>query len=306
MKYIYFGTEHWAARYLEYLISHDLKPIAVVTKEDKPVGRGLHLEASPVKTVTLEHGIQVLQPVKCSSQDFIEQIKTLRPDLCVLIAYGQILPKELLDIPPLGFINVHPSLLPKYRGPAPFQAPILNGDSETGISIMLMDEKMDHGPLLIQKRISLEKDETAHTLQEKVITHGSPLLAQTILSLIEKTLTPSEQDHNAATYTKLYKKDVGVLDFSKSAETIERMIRALNPWPGTWATWNTKRIKLLKSHAPTSSPLTNQVLGTFFCEHDTLYVQCKDTSLVVDQLQLEGKKPLTGKEFIHGYLKKSS
>ena len=306
MKYIFFGTEHWAARYLEYLISHDLKPIAVVTKEDKPVGRGLHLEASPVKTVALEHGISVLQPVKCSSPDFIEQIKTLTPDLCVLIAYGQILPKELLDIPPLGFINVHPSLLPKYRGPAPFQEPILNGDSETGISIMFMDEKMDHGPLLIQEHISLKKDETVHTLQEKVITHGSPLLAQTILALEEKTITPYEQDHTKATYTKLYKKDVWDLDFSKSTETIERMMRALNPWPGTWATWNTKRIKLLKSHIQVSSPLENHAPGTFFSEQDTLFVQCEDKPLAVDQLQLEGKKPLTGKEFIHGYLKKSS
>ncbi len=306
MKYIFFGTEHWAARYLEYLISHDLKPIAVVTKEDKPVGRGLHLEASPVKTVALEHGIQVLQPVKCSSSEFIEQIKIFQPDLCVLIAYGQILPKELLDIPSLGFMNVHPSLLPKYRGPAPFQAPILNGDSETGISIMLMDEKMDHGPLLIQEHISLEKDETIYTLQEKVITHGSPLLVQTILSLKEKTHLPIEQDHTKATYTKLYKKDAGVLDFSKNAQEIERMVRALNPWPGTWTIWNEKRIKLLKSHIPSSLPLENKMFGTFFSEHDTLFVQCKDISLAIEQLQVEGKKPLTGKEFIHGYLKKNS
>lgn len=303
MKYIFFGTEHWAAQFLEYLISHDLKPLAVVTQEDKKAGRGLNMEISPVKKVSLEHTIPIFQPKKCSSPEFIEHIKSLQPELCVLIAYGQILPKELLDIPQLGFVNLHPSLLPHYRGPSPFQAPILNGDMETGMSIMIMDEQMDHGPILIQEHIQLDSQETSESLHEKVIEKGCPLLVQAILSLQKGTLTSQEQDHTRATYTKLIKKEMGNIDCSKTAESIERMVRALQPWPGTWFEWRGKRIKILKAQLLNLSHASQKNPGEFFSEGENLYLQCADNFLGIELVQVEGKKPLSAKEFIHGYLK---
>lgn len=305
MKIIFFGTEQWSAQFLEYLLLHDIKPLAVVTKEDRPVGRGLHLESSPVKKIALEYGLPVLQPAKCSSQECIDEIRSLKPTLCVLIAYGQILPKELLDIPEMGFINVHPSLLPLYRGPAPFQAPILNGDKKTGITLLVMDEKMDHGPILVQEKISLDQHETAQTLHEKVITQGCPLLVQTLISLQERSITPHEQDHAQATYTHRYKKEQGKIDWTKSCEEIERMVRALNPWPGTWIEWKNKRIKILKVNLVDPITSTGKELGQFFHspQQDHLYIACGKNTLEIQHLQVEGKKVMTGKEFIHGYLK---
>lgn len=296
-RIIFFGTEQWAARFLDYLIYHNLKPIAVVTNVDKPAGRGLRMVSPPVKAIALAHSLLVLQPQECYSEKFLAELRCLAPTLGVLIAYGKILTHELLKIPKLGFINVHPSLLPLYRGPSPFVAPILNGSPETGVSIIQMDEEMDHGSILSQEHIAIEKYETVQTLQEKVIARGCPLLVTTIHSLLKGSLTAIPQDHSRATYTKRMTKESGKINWSKSALEIERMVRALNPWPGTWTLCRGKRLKILEAMAVDGGENKTDQSGSF----QNQMIVCGKGFLKPHIVQIEGKRSLSFEEFQKGY-----
>lgn len=271
------GTPDYAARYLEGLIEADLTPIAVITQPDRPAGRTQIVEPTPVKLVALKHTIPVYQPEDIRESQWTEKICELAPELIVVVAFGQIIPQSILDIPPKGCINVHPSLLPRHRGATPWQETILQGDTKTGVTIMLMDEKMDHGPILAQEKIDVAQAETTKSLENKTAAVGIPLLISALEQWFMGTIVPNEQKHEEATYTRLLKKESGKIDWSKSAIEIERMVRALEPWPGTWTEWNGKRIKILKTH-----------LG----EQNTLFV---------DELQPEGKKPMDAQTFRNGY-----
>lgn len=271
------GTPNYAARYLEGLIAANLAPIGVITQPDRPAGRTQTVEPTPVKLVALKYGIPIYQPEDIRDPQWTDKIRELAPELIVVVAFGQIIPQSILDVPRYGCINVHPSLLPRHRGATPWQETILQGDTTTGVTIMVMDEKMDHGPILSQEEISVAQDETTKSLENKTAAVGIPLLISTLAQWFAGTIVPSEQKHEGATYTRLLKKELGKIDWSKSAIEIESMVRALEPWPGTWTEWNGKRVKILKAH-----------LG-------------EQNTLVIDELQPEGKKPMDAQTFRNGY-----
>ena len=270
------GTPDYSARYLVGLIDACQKPIAVITQPDRPAGRQQTIKPTPTKRVALEHGIPVYQPEDIRDREWTQRILELAPELIIVVAFGQIIPQSILDIPRYGCINVHPSLLPRHRGATPWQETIMQGDTESGVTIMLMDQKMDHGPILAQEKIALAPDETMLSLEGKTASIGIPLLIQSIRRWTENKCESREQDHTKATYTRLLKKESGKIDWSKNNAEIERMIRALNPWPGTWTEWHGMRIKILRAHL-------------------------ENNALVIDELQPEGKKPMSAEHFKNGY-----
>lgn len=272
---VFFGTSEFGAIILEKLIQADTtKPVLVVTMPDKPSGRKGELIPPPVKEVAVKYNIPVSQEEEIESQR--AKIEELHPDFLVLAAYGAIVPKEILDIPRYGALNVHPSLLPKYRGPSPVQSAILDGEEKTGVTIIRMDEEIDHGPIVVQKELTeFIGNFTSLELKEKLASLGAQLLVDAIPSLVEGNILPKEQEHAKATYTEKIQREDGEIDWSKPAVYIERQVRAFYPWPGAFTFWKDKRVKILKAHVA-------------------------DDKLVVDELQLEGKKPTTMREFLLG------
>lgn len=303
-RIILMGTPEYAVPFLKALVENGRAPTLTVSQPDRQAGRKALLQPSAVKRAALELGLTVAQPETVNDGRFIEELRSLRPDLFVVVAFGQILSRALLDVPRLGTINVHPSLLPKYRGATPLQEAILNGDEHTGVTIMLMDEKMDHGPILLQQTVKLSDDETLASLQKKTTTVGIPLLLKAIDLIEAGTAQPKPQDHSAATFTRELTRESGKLDFSKNAQELERSLRALEPWPGTWFSWRGKRIKLLNAQISEESG-PHEVGGDFFIGKDgSLHLSCADGSLNIETLQIEGKKPMTSEAFINGYLKR--
>lgn len=304
MNIIFFGTPEYAAPFLRALVENGKVPSLVVSQPDRPVGRKSLIQQTPIKLASLELGLAIAQPETVNDHQFIEELKSVQPDLFVVVAFGQLLSRTLLDVPRLGTINVHPSLLPKYRGATPLQEAILSGDTQTGVTIMLMDEKMDHGPILLQQTVKLSDDETLDSLQKKTTTIGISLLLKAIDSIGAGTAQPKPQDHADATFTRELTRESGKLDFSKSAIELERSVRALNPWPGTWFSWHGKRIKLLNAQIREESG-PHEAEGDFFIgKNGSLHLPCADGSLKIETLQIEGKKPMTSDTFINGYLKR--
>ncbi|MBI4599917.1 methionyl-tRNA formyltransferase [Candidatus Uhrbacteria bacterium] len=302
-RIIFMGTPDYAAQYLEGLISANCKPIAVITQPDRPAGRAQTIEPTPVKRLAEKNNITVYQPDDIRDDEWTEKIQELNPDLIIVVAFGQIIPLSILNIPPKGCINVHPSLLPRHRGATPWQEAILQGDTKTGVTIMLMDEKMDHGPILAQETFSLAGDETTESLAAKTADIGIPLLIKTVHIWTDGRGVPREQEHDRATYTRLLKKESGKIDWSKSAKEIYAMMRALNPWPGTWTEWRGRRIKILLAQPTQPSSRNAKKENIFFADGDRLLASCgNDEYLEINKLQVEGKNVVTGAAFIHGYL----
>ena len=269
------GTPEFGAIVLEKLIKSGYKPFLVITEPDKPVGRDQTITPPAIKILAEKYKIPVVQPVKIA--DFSDQLEKLKPDLGIIVAYGQILPKNILTIPHYGFINVHPSLLPRWRGSSPIQYAILNGDKKTGVTIIRISEKLDAGPILTQKEIEIDPEETFSSLHNKLATLGADLLIETLPKLLAGKLPPLMQDETRATYTKILKRDDGKIDWQKPAEEIERQIRAFNPWPGTYTFYKDKRLKILKA----------ELSGN----HE----------LIIKEVQLEGRNPMSFEEFLRGH-----
>ncbi len=295
------GTPDFSVPILDVLIMN-YNIIAVVTQPDKKVGRKQILTQSPVKKFALANKIEVLQPEKIKgNNEFICRIKDLNPDLIIVAAYGLILPKEILDIPKFGTINIHASLLPKYRGASPIQAAILNGDKETGVTIMLVNEKMDEGPMLAQKTITISNNDNLESLHDKLSALGANLLLEILPKYLSGQIQPKSQDNSQATYCQLITKDKGKIDWHKSAQEIDRQIRAFTPWPGTWTNWQGKNLKILSASADGSTKLTMTAsAGEVFKTNTGLAIACGQGFLEIFELQLEGKKPMTAKEFLNG------
>ena len=247
MKLIFMGTPDFAATILEGLIGSRHEILAVVTQPDKKKGRNQKLSASPVKELALMHGLVVYQPNKVKEPQFLDLLNELKPDAIIVAAFGQILPKALLDIPKYGCINVHASLLPKYRGAAPIQYAILDGETETGISIMYMDEGIDTGDVILQEKLVIEPDETGGSLFEKMAALGASCLLTALEQIENKTAVRIKQDHEQATYVKMISKDMGRLDFSQPAVKLERMVRGLDPWPSAFTFLDGKTLKIWKA-----------------------------------------------------------
>jgi methionyl-tRNA formyltransferase len=283
---------------LEKLIKSGRKPFLVITGQDKLVGRKQTLTPPPVKITAQNFHIPVAQPEKIINHK--SEILNLKPDLIIVAAYGHILPKEILDIPQYGCLNVHPSLLPKYRGPSPIQSTILSGDEKTGVTIMRMTEKLDAGPILSQKEITVSEKENSQTLHDKLAEVGAELLIQVLPKLFAGTLTQQLQDDSKATYTKILTKDDSKIDWQKPAKDIERQIRALNPEPGVYTNYAEKILKILE--ADVLSIQSDKQTGEAFLTKDRkLTVQTGQNCLVLQKLQLEGGKPLSAQDFLQGH-----
>lgn len=306
MKVIFMGTPYFATASLEALINFsDFKPIAVVTSPDKPVGRKQELTPPPVKIVAQKNNFLILQPEKIRNQEFTEQIKNLNPDLIAVTAYGKIIPPDILSIPKYGCINVHASILPKYRGPAPIQAAILQGDKTTGVTIMLMDEKMDTGPIISQREIAIDSQETLETLQNKLSKLGAELLIETLPKYISGELKQQNQDETLATYCKMISRDDAKLFWDKTSEEIDRQIRAFTPWPGAFTFYHiqpNKRLKIIKAQIFDGNVSDNETeYGKMIFDNDKLLVKTGNSWLLILELQMEGGRPVSSQEFMNGY-----
>lgn len=298
LKVIFMGTPSFSLPVLKKLIqANNIDVLAVFSQADKAVGRGKKITQTPTKILALKHQIPVFQPEKLKLE--LENIKQLAPDIIIVIAYGKIIPQSILDIPRFGCLNIHASLLPKYRGSSCLQAPILNGDTETGVTIMKLDANMDTGPILSQKSIILDGTETAETLHDKLSEMGAELLMNTIYDYCEGKIQTKAQDDSQASYVSLIKKEDGKLDPNLNAQILERKIRAFYPWPGTYLELsNGEKLKILsgkinKKHAENK-------IGSFFTENNELFLSCGQNNLHILKLQRENRKPLTASEFLKG------
>ncbi len=290
----FFGTHEFAAAILEGLFSDpSISVTTVFTQPDRKVGRKQIIEESPVKKLALQHNTRIEQPESLKQYN----IKPSEYTMAVVAQYGLIIPQHILDAFPKGMINVHGSLLPAYRGASPIQAALIAGEKTTGVTIMIMDTQVDHGPVLSQESMPISPDDTFTTLSQKMAVVGSKLLLSTIPRYISGEILPQIQSHEQATFTKLISKDDGRIDFSKSAETIYNLYRGFTPWPGVWCMWNEKRLKLLKIR-PSEK---NLPAGEACIENKRIYIGCGQNSIEVLELQLEGKNAMTAEIFANGY-----
>ncbi len=296
-RIIFMGSPDFAAIALKRL-AQDFNVVGVVTQPDRRAGRGKKLISPPVKTVADELGIPAIQPRRVRDAEAMDELRRFAPDLIVVAAYGQILRPALLELPPLGCINIHGSLLPRWRGAAPIQAAILAGDKETGITIMLMDAGIDTGDMLAKRAIPIADDDTAGTLFDKLAPLGAELLVETLPKYLAGELLPQPQPEAGATYAKMLKKADGELDFSKSAAELERQIRAFSPWPGTFFEWEGAPLKVHRAHVDAAHP--NPGSGTKLTVAGVPAVGTGAGVLILDQIQPAGKKPMDGKSFLAG------
>lgn len=294
-KIVFMGTPEFAVPVLRKLIEH-YEVIGVVTQPDRPAGRKHQLHAPPVKQVAMEHHISVFQPEKLRRPEAIAELKQWQPDLYVVAAFGQILPQAVLDIPSLGSINVHASLLPRWRGAAPIQAAIRAGDRETGVTIMKMDAGLDTGPMLTKQAILVAVDETGQSLHDKLAVVGGDLLMATLPGYIQGNIQPQPQPEEGMTYAAMVKKDDGNINWEQDALTIERLIRAFTPWPGTYSHWKEQQIKILSGSVMVGQAKSGQVVKS----QDGIAVGTGDGLLRLHQIQLAGRKAMSAEEFIRG------
>jgi len=303
-KIIFIGTGEFGAIILEKLCQTPYKPSLVVTGPDKPVGRKQILTSPPVKAVVENYKIPFSQPKKIS--DFTQFLAGQIPDLIILADYGKIIPKEILNVPKYGCFNIHPSLLSRWRGSSPIQFTILNNERETGVTIILMDEKVDHGPIIANEKLKMKNEKlTYEELLRELANLGAVLLIETIPKWLNGEIKPIPQDESKVTYAKLLKKEDGKIDWTKSAEEIERQIRAFYPWPGTFAKIQNdkskfKIIKILKADVLITQK-EKKIGEVFLTDDKKLAVQTGQNCLILRKLQLEGKKPINFEEFLLGH-----
>lgn len=297
---IFMGTPEFSVPTLEALInSDDFLVNAVVTQEDKPVGRAQTLSAPAVKICAEKYGIAVLQPKKI--KEISAELEKLAPDLIVVLAYGQIIPQNILDIPKFGCLNIHASLLPKYRGAACLQAAILNGDQETGLTIMKMEAGLDTGPILKQFSIPLSGKENIGELHDKASLMGGQIIVQALKDYLDGKLIAKAQDDNLSSYVKTIKKEDGHLNFQKSATELERQIRAFNPWPGSFALTDDGKMIKIGTVAHEIFPAAGHLPGELFLDNQKLMLATTDGALRIESLQLAGGKLMKANEFIAGH-----
>lgn len=294
------GTPDFSVPALTALVEAGHDVIAVVTQPDKPKGRGKLVHMPPVKEKALEYGIPVYQPVKARDPEFVSLLKEMKPDAMVVAAFGQLLPKTILDIPKYGCVNIHASLLPKYRGAAPIQFAVINGESVSGITTMMMAPTLDTGDILDQESVALDEKETGGSLHDKLSAIGGRLIIKTLKKLEDGTAVRTVQDEEKMTYYGMLKKSMGDIDWNQDAASIERLIRGLNPWPSAYTSWEGKTIKLWEADALEKEyeGTCGQVVKT---GKDCLYVKTGKGTLAVKELQLQGKKRMDTGAFLRGY-----
>lgn len=300
MKIVFMGTPDFAAGALRALLQAGHEITAVVTQPDKPKGRSKELMASPVKECALEHGIPVLQPKRIKTPEAVEELKQYEADIYVVAAFGQILSQEILDIPSYGCLNIHASLLPKYRGASPIQHVILDGEEITGVTIMQMDAGLDTGDMLYKKELPILTTDTFETLHDKLMVLGGEAIVEALPLLEQGKLTPQKQDGEMSCYAPLIEKKNGAIDFSKSAVELDRLIRGLTPWPSAYTGYHGKQLKIWRAE-PVAWEEERELPGTIVrVEKDSITVAAGEGCLKIYELQLEGKKRMTTKDFLLG------
>lgn len=304
LRTVFMGTSELSEKMLSSLIENGYNIVGIFTKSDKKVGREHELSTPETKKLAEKHNIPVFQPEKFTD-DAIDKLKDLDPDIVIVAAYGKIIPKKVLEIPYFGFINVHVSLLPKYRGPSPIQNALLQGEKETGVTIMLMDEGVDTGDILAQEKIPIEDSDDLSALTDKLSQLGAQVLLETIPLWVNKKIKAQPQNHSVATLCQLIEREDGHIYWTEDAESIYNRWRALTPWPGVFSYWkrdnNSLRLKILSIGLQKINPLEKHIEGEVFEIGDDIGVQTADGVIILKKIQLEGKNPMEIREFIHGY-----
>ncbi len=314
LRIIYMGTPQFAVPVLVTLIAGS-KPglvlqegyeiVTVITRPDKPSGRGKEVVYSPVKQLALSQEIPVWQPGSLKRQENIEMLAAYQSDLFIVAAFGQILPQAVLDLPRYGTLNIHASLLPKYRGVSPISEAILQGDTETGVTIMLIDAGVDTGPILLQRAIPIAEDDTTGSLTLKLAALGASALLEALPLWVQGNITPQPQDERFASHTHMLHKEDGKIDWNRPADVLARTVRAFTPWPGAYTNWGNKLLKIISAHTIQSDPGSEARAGTVSLRKEnglqTLAVATGNGLLIIEKLQLEGKKVMNADEFLRGY-----
>lgn len=298
LRTVFMGTPEFALPPLEGLLAAGVNLVGVYTQPDRPKGRGKKLAESPVKKLALEHDIPVFQPQKLRAPEAVAELQELQPDLIIVVAYGQILPKAVLDIPQYHCINIHASLLPKYRGAAPINKAIVDGETETGVTTMLMDVGLDTGAMLVKMSLPIGPDETAGKLHDRLALLGRKAMEETLEQVCQETLKPEEQDDELSCYASMMKKEDGLIDWQKSATDIHNQVRGLDPWPAAYTMLDGD---VLKIAATTVEEDSNCAAGTVVsADKNGVRVACGSGVLVIGELQLPGKKRLHAVSFLSG------
>jgi methionyl-tRNA formyltransferase len=298
-RVVFFGTPQFSLPALAALVNEGYDIAAVITAPDRPAGRGLQLQSCPVATYAREQGLFVVQPDKLSRPEILPMLEALHASVAVLVAYGHIIPPGVLQLFAHGIVNIHPSLLPLYRGSSPIAGVLLDGITETGVTLMLLDEAMDHGPIIAQRREQITSADTNETLHQQLSKIGAELLVESLPKYLAGTLVPQPQDHTQATYTKLIKPENGRINWNLSAEVICRAWRAYQPWPGQFTTWQRKRLKFGRLEAVEAIPQGSP--GLCKAINGRIHVSCGSGSIQTHELQLEGGKMLAAADFLRGY-----
>ena len=297
LRILFMGTPRFACPTLQMLIDRGENVIAVVTQPDRPKGRGQQLQVPPVKELALSHGIPVLQPVKVRVPEAVEEIRVIQPDLIIVVAFGQILPKVLLDIPRYGCINIHASLLPRYRGAAPLNWCIINGEQETGITTMMMDVGLDTGDMLLKRATAITPEDDASSLHDRLSLLGAETMAETLDLLMADKLQPEKQDDSLSCYAPMLKKELGEINWNATTATIINLVRGITPWPGAYTKVDGKVVKIHKVRAGSGTGAPGEILQT---GKTGIEAASADGSIIIEELQLEGKKRLPAGEFLAG------
>ncbi len=314
LRIIYMGTPTFAVPALETLIigskpglvlQEGYEIVTVITRPDKPAGRGKEIVYSPVKQLARSQGIPVWQPGSLKRPENIEALAAYKADLYIVAAFGQILPQAVLDFPRYGTLNIHASLLPKYRGVSPISEAILQGDTETGVTIMLIDAGVDTGPTLLQRTLPISEDDTTGSLTIKLAALGASALLEALPLWVQGKITPQPQDEQLASYTRILHKEDGKIDWNRPADVLARTVRAFTPWPSAYTNWGDKLLKIISAYAVQSDTGLKAKVGTVSLRKEngrqTLTVATGNGLLIVDKLQLEGKKVMSADEFLRGY-----
>ena len=304
MRVIFMGTPEFAVPTLAGLLNSEYTVVGVVTQPDRPRGRGKMVSPSPIKELALTYQVPILQPEKMKQPEFLSALEAWKADVMVVAAFGRILPKIILDLPPRGCLNVHSSLLPKYRGAAPIQWALINGETETGITTMLMDEGMDTGPILLQETVSIDPEDTAKELSERLAKVGGGLLVKTLRLWEKQQITPRGQDDSAATMAPMLRKEDGLISWEQPASVIHNKIRGLSPWPGGYTFCQKDRLTVWKafSQMENTETISDAVPGTIVnLEKDEFVVKTGEGLLVIRELQMAGRKRLGVNQFLSGY-----
>lgn len=300
MRIIFMGTPDFSVGTLEALIEAGHEVVLAVTQPDKQKGRGKAMQFPPVKECALAHGIPVFQPKRVREPECIEELRKYNADVMVVIAFGQILPKEILEMPKYGCVNVHASLLPKYRGAAPIQWAVIDGEKVSGVTTMQMDEGLDTGDMILKTEIVLDEKETGGSLHDKLADAGAKLCVETLKAIEEGTATFTKQGDSPTAYAKMLDKKLGQIDWNRSAAEIERLIRGLNPWPSAYTNWNDKVMKIWE--AEVEEEFSDAPVGTVVrVTKEAFYVQTGEGQLKVLALQIPGKKRMEADAFLRGY-----